>query len=185
MSNIVILIGKSASGKSTIEKELNKHFGFERCVSCTTRPPRKGEVDGIDYYFLTDENFEEMKKDGMFLESAKYREWNYGVTVDEVVGKEKAVLIVESHGLAQILADKRIDPFVVYVDTEDRIRYIRQLYRGDDIIEVALRSERDKACFQGVAEKADLVVSNNEWSSDESNPYEVAKLIDEAFTKQK
>lgn len=177
--NILVLVGKSASGKSTIEKCLVK-LGYDKCVSCTTRPIRDGEVDGVDYYFLTDENFAEMKSKNMFLETASYRGWHYGVPIDELETKENPVLIVETHGLEQILKDSRVKPYVVFIEVNDQIRYVRQLYRGDDIIEVALRSERDKACFQGMEDKANFVIRNDEWDKEgdcKVPVHEVAKMI--------
>ena len=48
---MIVLIGESASGKSSIERCLVEDYGYNKIVSYTTRPPRAGEVDGIDYHF--------------------------------------------------------------------------------------------------------------------------------------
>ena len=72
MGNIVI-VGKSASGKSTVANALSDDFKYTKAVTATTRPMRDGEVDGVDYYFLTNEQFNKKLKNGEFLEWAEYR----------------------------------------------------------------------------------------------------------------
>ena len=55
---IIVLLGASGSGKSTIERELATHHGFKKVISYTTRPIRNGEENGKDYYFTNNETFE-------------------------------------------------------------------------------------------------------------------------------
>ena len=55
----IIIFGKTASGKSRVVNELVKR-GYKKIVTTTTRPARKGEVDGIDYNFITDDEFKEL-----------------------------------------------------------------------------------------------------------------------------
>lgn len=57
---MIILTGKSGSGKTTVARELEKH-GFKRAVTCTTRPRRTGEEDGVDYHFLSSKQFEKLE----------------------------------------------------------------------------------------------------------------------------
>ena len=57
---VLVLVGKSGSGKSRIERELASNFRYEKAVSTTTREIRNGEVDGIDYHFVNDEEFNKM-----------------------------------------------------------------------------------------------------------------------------
>mgnify|MGYP000927222269 CR=1 FL=1 len=75
---IFALIGRSGTGKSSIEKQLEK-LGHTRIVSNTTRPIREHEVDGIDYNFLTDKEFLKLKKKNQLIEHSQYRGWNYGI----------------------------------------------------------------------------------------------------------
>ena len=68
---IVILCGKSSSGKDLIRNKLVKN-GYKRIVTNTTRPPREGEKDGVAYNFMTDEQFLELVKNGDMIEYQKY-----------------------------------------------------------------------------------------------------------------
>lgn len=54
---LIILVGPSGSGKSTIERILETEHGFARIVSHSTRPPRPQEIDGVDYYSVSEEEF--------------------------------------------------------------------------------------------------------------------------------
>jgi guanylate kinase len=84
-SAILVLSGPSGAGKSTIIQNASKSIGdFYFSVSTTTREPREGEVDGVDYYFVTKEEFEEGIKSGEFLEYAKVHDNYYGTSLKPV-----------------------------------------------------------------------------------------------------
>lgn len=76
---IIILTAPSGAGKTTLRQLLLKDFPcFYYSVSCTTRKPRPGEIDGIDYHFITREKFEEAIKQNKFLEYANVHGELYG-----------------------------------------------------------------------------------------------------------
>jgi guanylate kinase len=76
---VVVLSGPSGSGKTTIVQRLLRESPVPliMSVSATTRPPRKGEVDGRDYYFLAAEEFERRRRAGEFLECAEVHKSGY------------------------------------------------------------------------------------------------------------
>ena len=75
----VVLIGASASGKSTLQTMLiNREPCFKKIVTYTTRPPRDGEVNGVDYHYVSVEKFTELADSGFFAEHNSYRGWMYG-----------------------------------------------------------------------------------------------------------
>ncbi|KAL0218417.1 hypothetical protein P9112_004070 [Eukaryota sp. TZLM1-RC] len=77
----VIISGPSSAGKGTFIGKLMKDFPFfKHCVSHTTRPPRKNEVHGIDYFFVNDEEFNKLKGEGSFVETAKVHFYQYGTS---------------------------------------------------------------------------------------------------------
>lgn len=95
---IVIITGVSGSGKTTI----SKIFPLERrLVSYTTRQPRPGEKDGIDYYFITQKQSEEIENSENSFEKTIFAGNHYGLTVDEVLDKSESwkyptVLVAEA-----------------------------------------------------------------------------------------
>ena len=68
---IIVLVGQTASGKTTLARYLEQ-CGFERIVTYTTRPPRKGEQDGKDYHFIPEDDFLEKVDEGFFAERTEY-----------------------------------------------------------------------------------------------------------------
>jgi len=83
-----VISAPSGGGKTTLcEQLLAKRPNTVRAVTCTTRPPRNGEKDGVDYYFLSRSQFEEKIKAGEFLEHAMVYENHYGVLKSEILGK--------------------------------------------------------------------------------------------------
>ena len=79
MGNLFVISGSSGVGKGTVIKEfLNRHPEFKLSVSCTTRAPREGEVDGVNYFFLTKDEFKQRIENGDFLEWAEFSGNMYG-----------------------------------------------------------------------------------------------------------
>lgn len=79
--SLLILTGPTSAGKTDVQSHLiRRHPEMKRLVTATTRNARKGEVDGIDYYFLSNEEFQRRLKAGNFLSSKKYGDSYYGIT---------------------------------------------------------------------------------------------------------
>lgn len=96
------LIGRSATGKSTIEKKLRK-YGFLPVVSFTTRPMRQGETNGVDYHFMTDEEANRMLENGQVLEYAEYNGWKYGTLKQSInLDNGSHLIVVNPHGFKQL-----------------------------------------------------------------------------------
>lgn len=82
---LIVLSGPSGCGKNTICNELlreNKNIWLS--ISCTSRPPRGSEVNGKEYYFLSNEEFEEKINNNEFLEYAKYNQYYYGTPIKNI-----------------------------------------------------------------------------------------------------
>ena len=65
---IIVLVGKTASGKTTVANELCKNHGYKRIITYTTRPMRENEIQDVDYHFISDEQFNEMVENNEFTE---------------------------------------------------------------------------------------------------------------------
>lgn len=95
---LVVISGPSGAGKGTVCKELvNRNQNIKLSISMTTRNPRIGEVDGINYYFVTKEEFEKRIKENKFLEYAIVHNGNYYGTpkdkVDELLKQGQDVIL--------------------------------------------------------------------------------------------
>lgn len=102
----IVLSAPSGAGKTTIYRRLmaeRSDIGYS--VSCTTRPPRPGEVDGVDYHFLTPEAFEQKRAAGAFAESATVHDHSYGTLRTEVQkvlsGGKHVIMDIDVQGAAQ------------------------------------------------------------------------------------
>ncbi|MCT7568566.1 guanylate kinase [Aliarcobacter butzleri] len=83
---ILIISGPSGCGKSTLLKEVYKNISdYHFSISTTTREPRIGEVNGVDYFFISKEEFEEDIKKGNFLEYAKVHDNYYGTSLKPII----------------------------------------------------------------------------------------------------
>lgn len=158
---IFCLVGQSASGKSTIERNLEE-MGFPRIISYTTRPPRKGETQGVAYHFIDYQTFHELKDEGFFAETAQYRDWWYGLSLDGLDYQENVyIVVVTVHGyeeLLKIVGKENIT--AIHIKVDERERMIRQLERGDEVDEVIRRIYTDRNDFAGVEEISDYIVTN-------------------------
>lgn len=81
IGKLIVITGATVSGKDTVVAELLKiHPHWKKVITTTTRPPRPGEIDGIDYHFINEEVFQKMKKNDEFLETVEYAGNHYGTT---------------------------------------------------------------------------------------------------------
>lgn len=102
----IIISGFSGAGKGTIVKKLIDETKLSLSISATTRPVRKGEVDGKDYYFIDKKNFENMIKNNELIEWASYCDNYYGTpkkyVMNELAKGEDVILEIEMNGALQV-----------------------------------------------------------------------------------
>jgi guanylate kinase len=106
---LIVISGPSGVGKDTLIKSLLEHDrNLRYSVSCTTRAARPGEVDGVDYSFVTREQFQQLLAEGAFLEHATYNGNLYGTLAARVAkerdGGHDVVLKIEVNGAEQVRA---------------------------------------------------------------------------------
>lgn len=156
---MIVLVGESASGKSSIEKYLVDNYGYKKIVSYTTRQPRDGEVNGVDYHFIDRSQFRRLKLQGFFAETATYNDWYYGVAKKDCTNDKVAVLT--PHGLRQISKLNDIDITSFYINVPRRDRLIKILQRGDNIEESYRRNVSDVGMFDGIEDEVNYVIHND------------------------
>ena len=113
--NLIVISGPSGVGKSTLVKQARLELPYlEFSVSCTTRQPRTGEVDGKDYFFLSEAEFENKVQQGEFLEYAGVFAHRYGTLKSEVVARLQkgadVILDIDVQGAKQIRQAAANDP---------------------------------------------------------------------------
>lgn len=136
MGKIFYLMGKSASGKDSIYKELQSRMPeLKTIVIYTTRPIREGERDGVEYHFVTEDVLAQLQKDGKVIELRAYDTvhgiWKY-FTVDDgqfdAPEDYLAIGTLESYGaLIRYFGQEKVVP--IYIEVEDGIRLQRALER--------------------------------------------------------
>jgi guanylate kinase len=108
-ARLFVISAPSGCGKGTLIAELNKDFDIFNSVSCTTRKPREGDIDGVHYNFLTKEQFENLVADGGFLEHACFDGKYYGTPkapVERELSEGRDVLLeIEPQGAFQVKAN--------------------------------------------------------------------------------
>jgi guanylate kinase len=181
---MIVLVGESASGKSTIQNVLVSRYGYKKYPSYTTRPQREGEINGKDYYFVSDEQFVKKDEHAGFIETAQYYKWYYGTPIEAF--QEDAVLVLTPKGFRQVkkLVDEIQDNLVslhsFYICVPRRDRLIKMLSRKeqggreDDIEEAYRRNVSDIGMFDGVSDEVDHIVCNPEYKDP---PIEMASRI--------
>ena len=167
---IIVLLGASGSGKSTIENQLSTQYGFEKIVSYTTRKPRDNEVNGKDYWFIDNGTFEKSINRNLFAEYDEYSQNRlYGTLKSDYVDGNK-VVVLTPNGLRQLKKScPNEDIFTVLVEASlgTRIkRYIDRIgannFTYDDKNEIASRVERDYSMFLGAEREANLIIQNED-----------------------
>lgn len=165
---LIILSGPSGVGKGTVRKALfeNEQHNLTYSISVTTRKPREGEADGVDYFFKTREQFQEMIENSRLLEYAQYVDNFYGTPIDYVeeqlsAGKD-VFLEIEVQGAMKV---KKVFPEGLFIFlappslSELKSRIINRGTETVEIVENRMAAAREEL---EMMEAYDYVVENDE-----------------------
>jgi guanylate kinase len=143
MAGKIAIVGAAASGKDYLRKRFMDR-GFVYGVSCTTRRPREGEVHGKDYYYLTNEEFDQGIENGLFVEWQSFNGWRYGLTKPEF--ERCDVMILNAEAVNLLDPEYRDRLFVIYIDIDEEVRRERLILRNDrnDDIERRIRTDNEQ-----------------------------------------
>ncbi|MBP5408249.1 MAG: AAA family ATPase [Bacilli bacterium] len=142
---MIILIGRSASGKTTIAKKLIEDYNFKKFVTNTTRPMRIGEVNDVDYHFITEEEFLNKKKKSMLIEDTYYNGYHYGTSIEDV--SDDKVLIVDINGANKFYEKLKDEVVIFYINASDDVIKQRMIDRKDDLETINSRLKIDHEYF--------------------------------------
>lgn len=165
---LIVLSGPSGVGKSTVRKALFNKKGHDLVysISMTTRKPRAGEVDGVDYYFVDKPTFEKRIKEGKFLEWAEFVGNYYGTPKDKVEEQlakgHEVVLEIEVAGALQVRNQMPDAVFIFIVPPGKQALYARLKIR-DTEPESIIQERIEKADREFLlAHKYDYIVVNDD-----------------------
>ncbi|PKK98566.1 MAG: guanylate kinase [Tenericutes bacterium HGW-Tenericutes-2] len=165
---LVVLSGPSGVGKGTVRRALFQlpHHDLVYSVSMTTRAPRQGEVEGVDYYFVDKETFLKRIKENKFLEWAEFVGNYYGTPRDKVEeqldkGKE-VVLEIEVEGALQVRKQMKEAVFIFLVPPGKKALYERLKNRGTEPLEMIEKRMKKAESEFLLAHKYDYIVVNDE-----------------------
>ena len=159
----IIILGKTNTGKSTIAKLLEARMkGLKRNITYTTRPIRPGEVDGVDYNYVSKKDFHKLAAEGKFAEyveyNASYGTCCYGSTIESY--KPDTITVLNPIGVMSVL--KKIkDVNVIYLKASDDILEERAIARGDGIKEIKRRLFNDGIDFADIDDIANLIIDTS------------------------
>lgn len=151
---IICIIGEFATGKSSIFKRLKNHPLLQGVVTHTSRPMRSNEKDGVDYHFVTDEEFDNMINNDEMVEYNVFNDWYYGSTYKAFECNDANKLIVLNptgyFKLREQYGEDNVLGIVVHRNTRDKA--LSYLYRDEnaDVYEMCRRLQTDKQDFHNI-----------------------------------
>ena len=155
MYKIIAIMGEAGTGKDSLMQEILKlKPEFHEIISCTTRPMRQGEAEGVNYYYYTPEYFGDRVLHDEMLECTVFNDWFYGTSYDSVRSDCVNIGVFNPTGVESLLARPDVDVKVIRVVAEDKTRLIRQLNREEwpDVREIVRRFNADWMDFDGIDE---------------------------------
>lgn len=165
---LIAICGQAGSGKDTILHLLRK-YDINEIVSCTTRPIRQGEQDGVNYHYLTNEEFAQKIMNGDMLEAQVFNGWTYGTAKSSLNSDKWNVGVFNPEGIEDLLESHSLDIRIFYIYAPDKLRVMRQLTREDDpdVNEIVRRFSTDSADFQFLESRFPFVKLDNIARGDE------------------
>lgn len=170
MKKIIVLLGASATGKDTVVKHISEKYSIPIAVSYTTRPMRSNETQGVEYYFISDDEMHEKFKNGEVIEHTSYYiqsedvSYTYANVTSEFEKGDYILTILNPHGLYQFKQSLYKDNLVsIMLNCDDRVRLIRSLNRDENVNvkEVLDRAIRDELDFIERRPKTDYETDTN------------------------
>lgn len=170
MKKIIVLLGASATGKDTVVKHISEKYSIPIAVSYTTRPMRSNETQGVEYYFISDDEMHEKFKNGEVIEHTSYYiqsedvSYTYANVTSEFEKGDYILTILNPHGLYQFKQSLYKDNLVsIMLNCDDRVRLVRSLNRDENVNvkEVLDRAIRDELDFIERRPKTDYETDTN------------------------
>ena len=161
---ILALIGEAGTGKDTLMREVLKQDpSLHEIISCTTRPPREGEKNGKNYYFLDNEEFTKKFLSNEMLEATIFNNWWYGTSIDALDPNKVNIGVFNPAGIEALMTHSNVYVVVYYVRASAKNRLLRQLNRekNPDVDEIIRRYSTDNVDFDDLQFHYNEIENNN------------------------
>lgn len=166
---IIAVMGQAGAGKDSFVNAIIKENYLSLAkpiISCTTRPIRENEQDGVNYHYLTNEEFAEQVVSGEMLEATVFNNWCYGTSTKNLDKNAINLGVFNPEGVEILRGYDNIDLIVIYIVADDKVRLLRQLNREEhpDCNEIVRRFGTDKQDFRKTRIdniSPDFVIENN------------------------
>lgn len=166
---IIAVMGQAGAGKDSFVNAIIKGNYLplaKPIISCTTRPIRENEQDGVNYHYLTNEEFAEQVVNGEMLEATVFNNWCYGTSTKNLDKNAINLGVFNPEGVEILRGYDNIDLIVIYIIADDKVRLLRQLNREEhpDCNEIIRRFGTDKQDFRETRINSispDFVIENN------------------------
>lgn len=180
---MIVLIGKTASGKTLIREELIRR-GYSGIITYTSRPVRKGEKQDVTYHFISEEEFKQKIDDNFFAEYKTYDtvfgKWYYGSALEDLENApEKSVIILTPDGYRDVVDKLSKKPISIYIYANNSTIKKRLKKRGDNKEEAQRRIEHDNEDFKDVENMVDKIVYNNDGTDINDVVDKILKYLEE------
>ena len=183
---MIYILGRTCSGKDTIVNRLIEKYGYEKIITYTTRPMRKGEVQDKTYHFISEKEFKEKINSNFFLEYKKYNtvygECFFGSAKEDFIDSKNKIIIVTPDGYKDSIyhlnknGDKQFHlALYIYANNSTILKRLKK--RGDNEEEADRRFTHDSEDFKGVVDIVDRIFYNNEFDEIETVVDEIHEYI--------
>lgn len=172
-NRIIVLVGRSAAGKDSVATALSQKYpDLHRAISTTSRPIRSGEKNGVDYYFISKEEFAKKSLENKFWDEVVYHafkndkleDWYYGLEKDknDLLNKDY-IIACDLPRLRQLKAQLGDKVVSIYIDTPTDQRRLRAMAREKNfnLLEWERRVSDENYVFENIEKEVDYFVTNN------------------------
>ena len=165
MYKIIAIMGKAGSGKDALlQCVLQTDPTLHEIISCTTRPRREGEVNGVNYFYCTPGDFTNKIYKHEMLEYTVFNNWYYGTSYDSVKENVINVGVFNPAGVRSLITRADVDVKIFFLDVDDKTRLLRQLKREQhpNVDEIIRRYSTDKEDFKDIWKDFNIIPLHND-----------------------